>query len=172
LLEKPLLETMFTTELTVLGIGNILMSDEGVGVRLMEAVRDGRRWPSGVEFIDGGAGGLGLLNVIESARRLVVFDAAEMQLPPGQCRVITPEQISDEPADHSASMHDVPFMETVGLCKQFGRSPELIRLLVVQPQTIQFGRQLSEVIRGLFTSLVSKADELVRQTAAEAGLRL
>ena len=80
------------SHLTVLGIGNILMRDEGVGVRLMEAVRDARPWPGEVEFIDGGVGGLNLLNIIEEAARLVVFDAADMGLPPGQAWVIAPSR--------------------------------------------------------------------------------
>ena len=83
-------------ELTVLGIGNILMRDEGVGVRLLDAVQKKRTWPASVEFVDGGAGGLALLNVIESAKRMVVFDAAEMNLPPGEYRVITPAQAADD----------------------------------------------------------------------------
>ena len=51
-------------KLTVLGIGNLLMRDDGVGVRLLEAVRNARAWLTDVEFIDGGAGGLNLLGVI------------------------------------------------------------------------------------------------------------
>ena len=65
-------------EVLILGVGNLLVGDEGVGVRLMEAVRDARPWPGEVEFIDGGVGGLNLLNIIEEAARLIVFDAADI----------------------------------------------------------------------------------------------
>ena len=157
-------------ELTVLGIGNILMSDEGVGVRLLEAVRDSRAWPPAIEFIDGGAGGLGLLNVIENARRLIAFDAADMRLPAGRCRVIGPEQAADEPADHFVSMHDVPFVQTLKLCRQFGGGPELVRMLVIQPKTVQFGRQLSPELTEAFPRLLASGVKLVLDTAGMAGL--
>jgi hydrogenase maturation protease len=100
--------------LTVLGVGNVLMRDDGVGVRVLEAVRAARTWPGGAEFIDGGVGGLNLLNVIEQADRLVIFDAADLRLPPGQWRVITPEQVADEPAAGRLSLHDAPLLETCG----------------------------------------------------------
>ena len=105
--------------LTVLGVGNVLMQDEGVGVRVMEALRDSRAWPAGVEFIDGGAGGLGLLNVIEQAEAMLIIDAAEMGLPPGEHRLVTLAQLAgDDPAGR-VSMHDVPLTETLRLCQQF-----------------------------------------------------
>ncbi len=149
------------SRLTVLGIGNLLMSDDGVGPRLLEAVRARRDWGEGVEFVDGGAGGLNLLNVVESAERMVVFDAAEMGLSPGEYRVVRPEQISDDTPRDRVSMHDVPFMETLKLCGRFYHSPETVTLLVVQPKTTDFGRGLSEELSGGFEALVEAAERVV-----------
>jgi hydrogenase maturation protease len=151
--------------LTVLGIGNILMRDEGVGVRLMERVRDARPWPADVEFIDGGAGGLNLLNIIEEAGRLVVFDAADMNLPPGEARAIAPEQVMDEDAAGRMSMHEVPFIETLRLCEQFSRRPPTT-ILAIQPAIVARGRELSEPIQAAMENLTRQAIELV-----EAALR-
>ena len=152
--------------LTILGIGNILMRDEGVGVRLMEAVRDARTWPGEVEFIDGGVGGLNLLNIIEEAARLIVFDAADMGLPPGQARVIAPEQVMDEDATGRLSMHEAPFIETLRLCEQFSRRPPTT-ILAIQPAVIERGRELSEPILAAFDGLKRQAIELV--AAADVG---
>lgn len=148
-------------ELTVLGIGNILMRDEGVGVRLLEAVQAARQWDESVEFIDGGAGGLNLLNVIERARRLVIFDAAEMQLLPGEFRVISPGQVAGDAPEHRISMHDVPVTETLELCRQFLHAPDDVRIFAVQPETVDFGRELSEPIRAAFHKLTFAAAEVV-----------
>jgi hydrogenase maturation protease len=148
------------TKLTVLGIGNILMRDEGVGVRLMEAVRDACTWPRNVEFIDGGVGGLNLLNIIEETERLIVFDAADMGLPAGQARVIAPEQVMDEDAAGRLSMHEVPFIETLRLCEQFSRRPPTT-ILAIQPATIEHGRELSEQILAAFDGLKRQAIVLV-----------
>ncbi len=120
--------------LTVLGIGNILMMDEGIGVRLLEAVRDARAWPADVEFIDGGVGGLSLVAVVEEAQRLILFDAAEMRLPPGEARVIDPSQIADDQAA-LVSLHEVPFVQTLRLCEQFSRRPPTT-ILAIQPALV------------------------------------
>lgn len=155
-------------KVTVLGIGNVLMTDEGVGVRLMEAVRDARHWPDDVAFIDGGAGGLGLLNVIEAAQSLVVFDAAEMHLPPGRHRAIAPEQIAPEPAAARISLHDAPFAETLRLCEQFLRRPREVRILAVQPKTLRPGRGLSPELEAAFDRLVRAGVELVAAACSGA----
>ncbi len=150
-------------KLTVLGIGNLLMSDEGIGVRLLDAVKGARDWPEDVEFFDGGAGGLNLLDIIENAERLVVFDAAEMQLKPGAFRIVLPEQVVNDTPEHRISMHDVPFAETLKLCRRFTRCPEFIRVLAIQPKTIDFGRKLSEPITSAFDTLLEAAVDLVNK---------
>ena len=156
------------SKLTVLGIGNILMQDEGVGVRLMEAVRDARDWPSDVEFVDGGAGGLNLLNVIEAAERLIVFDAAEMALAPGEHRTFRPE---DLPADRSTgrvTMHDVPFLEALELCERFSRRPPTV-ILAIQPKTVDFGRQLSDELSSALARLVDAGVKCVAEACGSQG---
>jgi hydrogenase maturation protease len=154
-------------KLTVLGLGNILMSDEGVGVRLVEAVRDARSWPADVEFIDGGVGGLGLMTAIEEANRLVVFDAAEMHLAPGESRVVTPGQLAAPDASARLSLHDVSFTETLRLCESFSRLPAVVRILAIQPKTVAFGRELSPDLRAAMPRLIQEGVELVERTAAD-----
>jgi len=148
-------------KLTVLGVGNILMRDEGIGVRVLERVQRARSWPADVEFIDGGAGGLNLLTVIERAERLVVFDAAEMHLKPGEFRVVLPEQVADESAGGRLSLHQMPFIETLGLCRQFSRAPGFVRILAIQPRTVEYGRELSEEIGKALPDLVKAGEELI-----------
>lgn len=150
-------------KLTVLGIGNILMRDDGVGVRVMEQVRDGGKWPAYVAFIDGGAGGLGLIDVIEQADRMVVFDAADMQLSPGCWRVIVPGQVyggdGDAPAAGRLSLHDAPFIETLRLCGRFLSAPGDVRILAIQPKVVDYGLEMT-------TELTAAMDELARAGAA------
>jgi hydrogenase maturation protease len=147
-------------KLTVLGIGNILMRDDGVGVHLLEAVRRARPWPEEVEFVDGGAAGLNLLGVIEQARRLVVFDAADLHAPPGRCRVLTGEQLADESAGR-ISLHDMPFAQTLQLCRQFLSAPRDVVVLAIQPGEVDPGRRLSGDLQREFATLVQAAVELV-----------
>jgi hydrogenase maturation protease len=149
---------------TVLGIGNTLCADEGVGVRLLEAVRGSRAWPEEAEFIDGGVGGLGLLNIIEEARRLIVFDAADMGLTPGDFRIITPEQLAESSTAGRLSLHDVSFAETLDLCARFFRRPEVVRILAIQPKSIDYGRELTPELQAALPALTKAGAELVWET--------
>jgi len=147
--------------LTVLGIGNILMRDDGIGVRLMEAVRDSRPWPAEVEFVDGGAGGLALLDIIETAKMLVVFDAADMNLPPGESRLIQPDQLEDHPDPDRLSLHQMTFAQTLELCGRFLKKPPTV-ILAIQPKTVDYGRQIDREILDRWDSLVKFAADLVQ----------
>lgn len=154
---------------TVLGIGNILMGDEGVGVRLLEAVQQARAWPEGVEFVDGGVGGLSLLSVIEQARRLIVFDAAdfgELGLKPGIARVIRLEQadLEQEAAAGRMSLHQLPFAETLELCRRHLRAPDEVRILAIQVSSAQPGLTLSPALRASFEALTRQAVALIRES--------
>lgn len=151
--------------LTVLGIGNILLGDEGLGVRLMEAVRDGRPWPADMEFVDGGVGGLNLLNVLERSGRLIVFDAAQMQLSPGEYRIITPDQLARE-GDERLSLHEMPFVETYELCRQFLTAPVQVGIFAVQPGDISPGRSLSEPLKSAWPALSAAAADFVHRRYA------
>lgn len=152
-------------KLTVLGVGNVLMRDEGVGVALLAAVRDERAWGPDVEFIDGGAGGMNLLNVIESAERLVIFDAAEMRLPAGEHRVFRPEDVRPDRSDGRVSLHDMPLLETLELCKKFFRRPPTT-IFAVQPAVIDHGRQLTPELAAAFPGLVAAAVQLIEDQLA------
>lgn len=156
------------SKLTVLGIGNILMGDEGVGVRLLEAVQSARDWPDSVEFIDGGVGGLNLLNVIEQSERLVVFDAAEMRLRPGQWRIVSPDQVADEDAEGRLSMHETPFIETLELCRELLRAPSEVAILAIQPKELDRKMSLSDVLTGALDELVRAGVELIEESLRHA----
>lgn len=145
--------------LTVLGIGNLLMRDDAIGVRLMEALRDSRPWGPDLLFVDGGAGGLNLLNVIEESPRLLVFDAADMRLAPGEFRVIAPDQVRSDSAGR-LSLHDCPFIETWSLARQFLHAPETT-LFAVQPALVERGVGLTAELSSVFDSLLAAATNLV-----------
>ena len=68
--------------ITVLGIGNLLMTDEGVGVHAIKALEAGYDFPEDVRLLDGGTMGLDLLYYIEGTRRLLIIDAVNSDLPP------------------------------------------------------------------------------------------
>lgn len=88
----------------VLGLGNVLMSDEGVGVHVVRALEQ-MELPAHVECLDGGTGGFLLLEPMQQADRIIMIDAAADDSPPGTIRRITPRYSKDYPVTLTA--HDV-----------------------------------------------------------------
>ncbi len=80
-------------EVLVLGIGNLLWADEGFGVRAVEALNQAFHYPDGVELVDGGTLGLNLLPYVETSRRVLVFDAIDFGLAPGELRVLRDSEV-------------------------------------------------------------------------------
>lgn len=96
--------------LLILGIGNVLMGDEGVGVHT--AMRLQREtWPDGVTVIDGGTGGFHLLSLLQDYEPVVMIDATADGRPPGTVGVLRPRFASDFPP--SLSAHDIGLRDLV-----------------------------------------------------------
>lgn len=77
----------------VLGIGNVLWADEGFGVRCVEVMAETRAVPDNVKLLDGGTQGLYLLPFLEEADALIVFDAIDFGLEPGEMRVLRDDDV-------------------------------------------------------------------------------
>ena len=135
-------------ETLVLGIGNVLWADEGFGVRAVEALHAGWRFPEGVAFMDGGTQGLYLLPHVQAARRLLVFDAIDYGLAPGTLHVVRDGDIPAYVGDGKMSLHQSSFQEVLALAQLSGRSPAHAVLVGVQPAILaDFGGSLSEPVR-------------------------
>lgn len=131
----------------VVGIGNILLRDEGVGVHvvaeLQRQVADGRLHVSpGARFVDGGTLGLELLPIIEGASALVLVDAVNLGRAPGSIVVIRGDAIEGTLAGH-VSPHQVGIADLVAAARLMGVMPEAASLVGIQPARIDIGLDLS-----------------------------
>ena len=102
--EQPLESRTDPKKTLVLGLGNVIMADEGVGVHVVRAL-DQHALPPGVECLDGGTGGFALLGALESADRIVLIDAAADGNPLGTVTRIVPRFSRDYPPTLTA--HDI-----------------------------------------------------------------
>lgn len=136
------------TETLVLGIGNVLWADEGFGVRVVEALHAGWRFPASVSFMDGGTQGLYLLPHVQSAKRMLVFDAIDYHLTPGRIQVVRDDDIPAYIGDGKMSLHQSSFQEVLSFAKLSGQAPEQAVLIGVQPAVLaDYGGSLSETAR-------------------------
>jgi hydrogenase maturation protease len=147
-------------EVLVLGIGNLLWADEGFGVRAVEALNQAYRFPDGVELMDGGTLGLSLLPYVEASRRVLVFDAVDFGLVPGELKVLRDAEVPAWGA-RKMSPHQNGFNDVLALAQLHGAAPEQIVAIGVQPLTLDdFGGSLTEPVR-------ARLDEAIELAAAE-----
>jgi len=145
-------------EALVLGIGNLLWADEGFGVRAVEALHEGHRFPDAVALMDGGTQGVYLLPYVEAARRLLVLDAIDCGLEPGSLRVLRGGEIAATLGIGKMSLHQAGLVEVLSLAALSGRVPEETVVVGVQPlELADFGGSLSEPVRERLTEAVSLA---------------
>jgi len=132
----------------VLGIGNVLWADEGFGVRAVEALHAGWRFPPSVAFMDGGTQGLYLLPHVQAADRMLVFDAIDYHLAPGMLQVVRDKDIPAYLGVGKMSLHQSCFQEVLSFAQLSGQAPRHAALVGVQPDVLaDFGGSLSPAVR-------------------------
>jgi hydrogenase maturation protease len=150
-------------EVLVLGIGNLLWADEGFGVRAVEALNQAYRFADGVDLMDGGTLGLSLLPYVETSRRVLVFDAIDFGLAPGELKVLRDAEVPAWGA-RKMSPHQNGFNDVLALAQLHGSAPEQIVAIGVQPLTLDdFGGSLTEPVRArLVEAIELAAGEITR----------
>jgi hydrogenase maturation protease len=130
---------------TVIGLGNPLMGDDGLGVLAIQRLQDRYVLPPSVEVIDGGTWGMRLLPAIEDAESLLLIDAIDLGRAPGILVVLSRDEIP-RTFVHKLSPHQIDVGEVVALCDLRGRFPRQALAIGLQPEHIAFGSGLSECV--------------------------
>ena len=122
----------------VLGIGNILLGDEGAGVHAMRRLERDCAAP-GVRFADGGTLSFTLADLIESSPALIVFDAAQMRVAPGSVALFEGARMDEFlGGGRSRSVHEVSLLDLMAFAALDGRLPERRALIGIQPQAVEW----------------------------------
>lgn len=148
----------------ILGVGNILLRDEGIGVRVIEALA-GRELDQRIEVLDGGTSGADLVEQIAGRRLLLVVDAMQGDHPPGTVIRLSGREMIER-TEGTISLHEFGLAETLLMARGLGCEPAETVIFGVQPAVVEPGLELSAELAGLVERL---ADLLVRE--AEAALR-
>jgi hydrogenase maturation protease len=133
-----------TATTVVLGVGNDLYRDEGVGVLVARALAE-EVLPEGVTVIEGAVGGMNLLYDMEGAGRVILIDAVDMGMAPGTVQVFTPADVEMVPLSTVASLHQVGLEQVLALGELIGICPQ-VTIVGIQPQEIALGFGLTEVV--------------------------
>jgi len=141
--------------ITVLGVGNPIMGDDGTGLELLAGVQAAMGDVTGVEFVDGGTGGMELIPVVEDAARLLVLDAVAGDVP-GQVKVLTGDQVV-RMLSLKLSPHQVGLLDVFTATRLLGREPEEIIIVGIVPELVDLKLGLSTPVQASLPDAVSKA---------------
>jgi hydrogenase maturation protease len=147
----------------VLGIGNILFADEGFGVRAVQTLHSRWSFPSRVILMDGGTQGFNLLTHVQSAARMIVFDAIDYGLPPGTLKILTNGQVPRFMGSKKLSLHQTGFQDVLGVAELTGYLPSELILIGVQPEELDdFGGSIRLVVKAQIQPAIEIALDYLR----------
>lgn len=154
----------------VLGLGNILLKDEGVGVHAVNAIKGRYSFPPDVEVIDGGTLGLDLLPLIENKDKILFVDAVDFGKEPGYVGVIDDDAI---PSTLMAKMsvHHIGLSDVLFAAKLLDIKPSKLRLIGIQPQSLEVGLDMTECISGKMEVVIGLIMETLKEWNIECASR-
>lgn len=149
----------------VVGVGNLIQADDGVGVHAVQAMSD---WdlPATVEVFDGGTAGLDLLPALQDRRTIIVIDAVDAGMDPGTLLRFTPDDVDTNVTAYD-SMHQLGLLETLTMGKIMGSDPGRVIILGVQPGLVDWGMELSDTVAASMPKLLDLVREELGTALAE-----
>jgi len=153
-------------KILVLGLGNILLSDEGVGVRVVERLQERYLFPERVQVLDGGVRGLALLPYLEDISKLLIIDAVKAGKEPGTLIRLEGDEIpaffSPKISPHEEGLPDLLFAAQV-----LDLYPQEVVLWGVEPLKLETGLELSPLLASKVEELTEKVIEELRRWGVE-----
>lgn len=131
----------------ILGIGNILLSDEGIGVRVIEYLQT-QPLPADVELVDGGTAGADLIDILADRKTVIIVDAVRSDHPPGTILKFTGDDLIFS-QENPLSLHDLDIPQTLKMTQLLHCAPEQVVCFGVVPEQISPDMKLSKTIADL-----------------------
>jgi len=129
----------------IIGIGNLLMGDEGVGIRIIEMLERRDDLPPSVMLLDGGTAGYALIDYMKGYDKIIILDAVKGGKKPGSLYRLTSEDIIHR-QDLKLFGHQIDLAEVLQLANRLGELPETV-IIGVEPLDIDYGMELSKEVR-------------------------
>lgn len=147
-----------THQILLLGIGNVLWADEGFGVRVVEHLQKYYRFPDNVRVLDGGTQGMYLVEHVQAADVLIVFDAVDYGLPPATLKRIENDDVPNFLGAKKMSLHQTGFQEVLATAQMLGHYPRHLLLIGVQPEELDdYGGSLRQGVRAQIPAAIDMA---------------
>jgi len=145
----------------VLGVGNLLLGDEGVGIHAVRELEK-RALPPQVDVVDGGTAGLNLLDLMKGYERVIIVDAVDAGEEPGTILRFTPQEVASDAQALPLSLHQTEILKVLELATYLGRPLPPIIIYGIQPQAMDWSTELSPALQARLSKLV---DAILREMA-------
>ena len=149
--------SLIIKDTVIIGIGNILLQDDGVGVHVIKQLEN-EKLPSTIELVDGGTSTLDTLGLFLDYKKVIVVDCLRAGLKPGTIYKIKPEDINNYKKEN-LSIHDVQILDVVKMANMMNKYPEVV-IFGIEPEKIALNLEMTE-------TMVSKIPEIVRNIKKE-----
>ncbi len=138
----------------VLGVGNLLLKDEGVGVRVIEALERRYRFPDGVELLDGGTAGMELMNAMAGRDHVILVDAVKTGAPPATVVRLAGDEV---PAFFRTkiSPHQLAISDVLAALTLAGEKPDHVVVIGVVPKDLGTGLEMSPEIEACMEPMIA-----------------
>ena len=142
----------------ILGLGNPLRGDDGVGSAVIANLRNHPDLPPDVDLVDGGTAGLETAVLLQSRQKVIIIDAADMDSPPGTWRRFTlaEAQLLKDEAQMRGTLHNVGLAEALALAEVLQIMPQTLIIFGVQPENVDWEEGLSTAVTNCIPNLCTR----------------
>jgi hydrogenase maturation protease len=149
----------------VLGLGNILLRDEGVGIRVINSLEQEEF--EGADLLDGGTGGFHLLDTLQSYKTVILVDASLDAFPAGHVRILQPKYAEDFPKQLSA--HEFGLRDLMDSARVLGCLPEIYLVAISVKDFQDIGMELSPEIESAIPEAIQRINAIIRSLHPASG---
>lgn len=155
---------LYPVKILLLGIGNTLLTDEGVGLHVLQAIEAGAPLPAEVEMLDGGTLSFTLAGPIQDADALIVVDAARIGQPAGAWQLLQGDQMDAFLlGNRKSSVHEVGLTDLRAIAILSDHWPQRRAMLAIEPKSIDWGEQLSPEVAVAVPAVAQAIRDLVQE---------
>lgn len=155
------MESLYAKEITILGIGNTILSDEGFGVKVVEYLKKNFTFPENVALIDGGTLGVELQHFIVGTKKLLIIDSIDGGDEAGKIFHLRGEEILKH-FTQKISAHEIGIQDILTMLEITGKKIPVVELIGAQPYSLDAGTELTEPMKKLVPIFAEKAMEILK----------
>ena len=142
----------------IIGVGNIFKRDDGIGIRLLEEIEEGKDLGD-IATYEVGSATMDVLHILKDLDEVLIIDAVNFRGDPGDHRFFTPEEV--ESLSGTETAHGTDILRVIEMSEGLDEIPQKIMIMGIQPRDTEFSEELSEPLKDKFPELVEALCEKV-----------